>query len=183
MPWLRASYAALGLNTTNTTNSSTTSQKIYLSFSHREEPAFLVTALGLFNDTSPNGGNINDTLPTDRVNYDRAWKTSEILPFLGHVGLERLECAVSDSATNGTSGTNGTETFIRVLVNSAPHPLPACSGNSTGPGGSCSADAFQQFMDARIQTYGDFDKECALNSTEEAGITFFGNVTLTNSTN
>lgn len=75
------------------------------------EPPFIVTALGLFNTS-------NASMPTTRINYERAWKTSEILPFLANVGLERMEC----NATAIGNNTNGT--YIRTLVNSATIPLP-----------------------------------------------------------
>jgi acid phosphatase len=70
-----------------------------------------VTALGLFNTS-------NASMPVDKINYERAWKTSDILPFLANIALERLEC---NAKATGNS-TNGT--YIRTLVNSATIPLP-----------------------------------------------------------
>lgn len=183
VPWLSASSAALGLNSSS---APTSSQKLYLSFSHRDEPAFAITALGLFNDTSPNGGNVNDTLPTDRIKYGRAWKTSEILPFLGHVGIERLSC--SGPGLNGTAGMgpntntsgaamNTTGTYVRVLVNSAPIPLPACAGADTGPGGSCSMSTFNNFVQGRVNQYGNFKTACRTTNGSDT-ISFYGNITM-----
>ncbi|TFK49041.1 phosphoglycerate mutase-like protein [Heliocybe sulcata] len=149
MPWLRASFDILQSNST----SSTFNQSLYVSFSHREEPPLVLTALGLFNNSEYYQSlDVNSTMPTDEINYARVWKTSEILPFLGHVGLERLEC----------SGNQGNGTYVRALVNSAPIPIPNCQD---GPGSSCAIDAFGQYMSERAALYGDFVGACGINDT------------------
>lgn len=129
---------------------------------------------------------MNDTFPLDRINYNRAWKTSQILPFLGHVGIERLSCtsvngsqaaASNSTASNSTTAAaNSTSTFVRILVNSAPLPLPACAGSDTGPGGSCSLEAFQRFVQERSSSYGDFETACGTTNGSDV-IDFYGNIT------
>ena len=132
---MRSALDILSANDTSTFN-----QTFYISFTHREEPPLVLTALGLFNNSAYYPGlDVNSTMPTDRINHQRAWRTSEILPFLGHVGIERLKCANASPETgfNSTSGGDGAEdgwddgAFVRVLVNGAPIPIPECQ---TGPG-------------------------------------------------
>ncbi|KZV69796.1 phosphoglycerate mutase-like protein [Peniophora sp. CONT] len=164
-PWLSATASALGLGN-GTINETTSTQSLFLSFSHREEPAFIASALGLFNDSGVTGAPINESLPTDRINYDRAWRTSRLLPFLGHVGLERLTC------TNETGAQEGT--YVRAIVNGAPIPLPSPC-NQDGPGDSCSGADFQTFVQTRSEMY-DFATACA-NTEGEDDISFFSNIT------
>ncbi|EPQ54845.1 phosphoglycerate mutase-like protein [Gloeophyllum trabeum ATCC 11539] len=149
LPWLRASLDILKSDQ----NSTTFNQSLYVSFSHREEPPLVLTALGLFNNSDYYPDlDVNKTMPSDKINYARVWKTSEILPFLGHLGLERLECAA-----NGTSSS-----YVRALVNSAPIPIPGCQD---GPGSSCALDEFGQYMSQRATLYGDFIGACGINDT------------------
>ncbi|KAK4698361.1 acid phosphatase, partial [Phenoliferia sp. Uapishka_3] len=181
MPWVAASTdLILGTNLSVPTNSSNStlpftkpSQKLFISFSHREEPAFLVTALGIYNNSvgiygnetniTP-GGNINDTMPDTSINPNRAWKTSEILPFLGHVALENVYCPAN--STN----------FVRVLVNHAPIPIPNCQ---SGPDSSCPASEFVEYITGRQKLYGDFVGACGLtgqaNATDGLGI-YYGDI-------
>ncbi|KAL8290606.1 hypothetical protein RQP46_002864 [Phenoliferia psychrophenolica] len=177
MPWVAASTdLILGTNLsipTNSTNSTTPFQKpyqkLFISFSHREEPAFLVTALGVYNNSvgiygNETNGPVNKTMPDTTINTDRAWKTSEILPFLGHVALENVYCPAN--STN----------YVRVLVNHAPIPIPTCQ---SGPDGSCPASDFAEYIKERQALYGDFIGACGLtgqaNATDGLGI-FVGDV-------
>ncbi|RAL00140.1 putative histidine acid phosphatase [Aspergillus ibericus CBS 121593] len=145
-PWVNASYSLLSANTTD--------QDIYVSFTHREVPPTVATALGLFNNSAYSGAdNINETMPTDEVNYNRAWKSSNILPFLGNIGIERMECDGRSGYTEGV--------YYRVLVNEAVKPVPGCRD---GPGESCSGDQFGQFVQEREQRYGDFGAMCGNSS-------------------
>lgn len=100
------------------------------------EPPFIVTALGVLNET-------NATMTDKAINYERAWRTSYILPFLANIALERLEC---NSTALGASST--ANTFVRALVNAAPLPLPGCS---SGPGGSCEIGAFSSFIEGALR--------------------------------
>jgi hypothetical protein len=61
----------------------------------------VITALGLMNQTA------QYDLPLDHNPADRVWKTSHVLPFLGHVGIERLTC---DAGSEGSD-------YIRVIIN------------------------------------------------------------------
>lgn len=105
-------------------------------------------------------------MPVESINFDRAWRTSEILPFLANVGLERLSC--NASATGNGSNTE----FVRALVNAAQIPLPGCTD---GPEDSCPLGDFVSFVREREQLYGDFVGACggagnATNATSTLGL-------------
>lgn len=123
-------------------------QRFYLSFTHREVPPFLATALGLFDSAS----RVAEDLPTDSINYARAWRMSELIPFLGHIGIEKMTCDA------GLSGAPAGETdFVRIIANMAPRPIPSCQN---GPGASCGFADFAAFVDGGLEKYGDFHKVC-----------------------
>ncbi len=119
------------------------SQRFFLAFTHREVPPFVATALGLFNSSS----NAKEEFPTEKINWVRAWKMSDLVPFLGHVGLEKMTCS--------RSGVDGD--FVRIIANTAPRPIPNCQG---GPGASCPFDMFQELVAAGMEKYGDFHGVC-----------------------
>ncbi|KAF1988374.1 histidine acid phosphatase-like protein [Aulographum hederae CBS 113979] len=119
-------------------------QRLFLAFTHREVPPFVATALGIFNSSSA----AREEFPTDHINWTRAWKMSDLIPFLGHVGLERMRC----DARSGMEGD-----FVRVISNSAPRPIPRCQH---GPGGSCPGREFQEFIREGEERYGDFHGVC-----------------------
>lgn len=155
MPWLNASATLLS-------NNDSSKQDFYISFTHREEPLFITTALGLFNDTAFTGGNNpNATLPLTEINYGRRFVTSNIIPFLGHVGLERLSCV----STNATSNATMTASYIRAIVNSAVQPIPGCSN---GIGASCPLADFTQLIKTKQAQYGDFVGVCGLSGLSNA---------------
>ncbi|CAF1361036.1 unnamed protein product [Didymodactylos carnosus] len=143
MPWVVASSKLLE-------DTKTMDQDLYVSFTHREVPPFVLTALGLYNNSCyADVNDINTTFPLDQINYQRAWRTSELIPFLGHVALERLNCV---SVTHNGS-------FVRVLINSAPNPLPHCA---SGPGGSCPLRHYMDYIQQRHALYGNFSKACGV---------------------
>ncbi|KAI1313733.1 histidine phosphatase superfamily [Xylaria venustula] len=156
LPWLNA--------TANLLLSNNSSEDMYVSFTHRELPPMVVVAMGLFNNSDFGGSEstINDTMPLDRINYRRAWKSSNILPFLGNLAIERLSC-------NGTYGYDDGE-YYRVLINSAPQPLPDCAD---GPGTSCSRNGFEKYIQDRVDMFQGFSEKCGVdydNSTDVLSI-------------
>lgn len=162
MPWLSASTRLLaGTANATSANSSAGAQSLFISFTHREEPPFIVTALGLFNES-------NSSMPTTSINYERSWKTSQILPFLANVALEALSCNATATGTGPNStateinGNTTESSFVRVLVNSAAIPIPGCA---SGPSGSCPMKNFTSFIADRTSKYGDFVGACKLNTT------------------
>ncbi|KAJ8607206.1 hypothetical protein MRB53_040466 [Persea americana] len=132
-------------------------QRFFLSFTHREVPPFLATALGLFDSSSP----IDDSLPLHKINFARAWKMSELIPFLGHVGMEKMTC---DATSGGVGTLEKPQEFVRVIANTAPRPIPSCQD---GPGASCSLREFQKFVDRGMEKYGDFHGVCGKNKKDK----------------
>ncbi|KAK4458568.1 putative histidine acid protein [Cladorrhinum samala] len=153
LPWVRASTDLLMGDSGN-------EQDMYISFAHRALPPTIVVAMGLFNNSEFGGSalTINDTMPLDRINHRRAWKSSHILPFLGNIAIERLNCSGSYGYSDGD--------YYRVLVNNAPQQLPGCGD---GPGTSCSRQKFQEYIQGRVDLFGGFSEKCGVdygNSTD-----------------
>ena len=149
MPWLVASSDLLH---SHPSSKKTKDQDIYIAVAHREMPPLILSALGLYNDSQHSDLiNPNVTFPFDEINYHRVWKSSEIVPFLGHIVLERFDCS---------SKTNSNGSFIRVLVNESPKPLPGCD---SGPGASCPFDQYMDYVKDRDDLFDDFSKACRLD--------------------
>jgi len=152
-PWLNASASSLLTDESE--------EDLYVSFTHRELPPTVVVALGIFNNSAPAGTHdINATMPLDRPNHGRAWKSSQILPFLTNIAIEKMSC---DSYGYGVGE------YVRVLVNQSPQTM-ACAD---GPGESCSMDAFKDFVDSRGALYGGYTAKCSpeyTNSTDVLSI-------------
>lgn len=150
-PWLNTTEQLFSQfhrpNHNASTNAAVDAQRLFLSFTHREVPPFIATALGLFNSSSANA----EEFPTDRVNWSRSWKMAELIPFLGHIGVELLTCNFASNDPDDD------QEYIRIIANSAPRPIPACSG---GPGASCGIDEFSKLVRTGMKTYGDFDGIC-----------------------
>lgn len=159
LPWLNAT-ADLLLKTED----DSTVQDLYVSFTHRELPPTVLVAMGLFNNSEFGGSesNINDTMPLDRINYRRAWKSSHVLPFLSNIAIEKLNCTGSYGYEDGD--------YYRVLVNNAPQPVPDCAD---GPGTSCSRQGFQTYLEDRTDLFSGFSEKCGVdykNSTDVLSI-------------
>ncbi|KAK3985399.1 histidine phosphatase superfamily [Cladorrhinum sp. PSN332] len=149
LPWVRATGDLL-------MSDDDTDEELYVSFAHRAAPPAIAVAMGLFNNSEFGGGggarNVNETMPLDRINHRRAWRASHILPFLGNIAIERLNCSGSYGFNDGD--------YYRVLVNNAPQQVPGCGG---GPGTSCSRQAFRGYLQERIDLFGGFSEKCGVN--------------------
>ncbi|KAI0597534.1 histidine acid phosphatase [Biscogniauxia sp. FL1348] len=147
LPWFNASTNLL-------LDNAPTDLDLYVSFTHRELPPMVFVAMGLFNNSDFGGSAaaINDTMPLDRINYRRAWKSSHILPFLGNLAIERLDCNGSYGFADGD--------YYRVLANSAPQPLPLCAD---GPGTSCSRAGFEAYVREREDLFAGFSEKCGVD--------------------
>ncbi|OCT50847.1 histidine acid phosphatase [Cladophialophora carrionii] len=124
------------------------SQRFFLSFTHREVPPFVATALGIFNSSS----SAMEEFPTDHINWARSWRMSDLIPFLGHVGMEKMTC-------DGRPGREGE--YIRVIANTAPRPIPSCQD---GPGASCSMEQWTDIIAQGAEKYKDYDEICSNTS-------------------
>lgn len=155
----------------------THTQLLYAYFTHREEPPVVLTALGLWNTST-------EDLPPTAMPKDRLWKTSHLLPFLGHIAIERLHCEADNSDNNdGAPGPHGLvralfgnddgkdrprpthprKDYVRVLVNGAPQQLPTCHD---GPGGTCRLADFETFVRQRTEEFSDFEGACKKEGDE-----------------
>ncbi|KAH8719386.1 histidine phosphatase superfamily [Phaeosphaeriaceae sp. PMI808] len=149
-PWLNATASSLLANGS--------SQDLYVSFTHRELPPTVVVALGIFNNSAPTQANdINATMPLDRPNHGRIWKSSHILHFLTNIAIEKMTC---DSYGYGAGE------YVRVLVNQSPQTL-ACAD---GPGESCSTAAFKSFVESRGQIFGGYTEKCNPEYTNSTNV-------------
>jgi hypothetical protein len=129
-------------------------QRFFLAFTHREVPPFVATALGLFNSSNAHA----EEFPTDRINWSRSWRMSELIPFLGHVGIEKLTC------NSVTMDPEDDHEYIRIIANTAPRPIPNCQD---GPGASCAFDRFVEIVGKGMEEYGDFDGVCGNDKDDE----------------
>lgn len=145
-PWVNATFNTLR-NSCKDTN-----EDLYISFTHRQVPPAVLVAMGLFDNTAyTNEKDINATMPLDRINHRRAWRSSEILPFLTNVAIEKMECD-SFAYPKGK--------YYRVLNNNSPQTLKDCSN---GPGESCPEDSLSKWLDGRAQLAGSFGSTCKVN--------------------
>jgi hypothetical protein len=153
-PWLSATASLLVADNAG--------QDLYVSFTHRELPPTVLVAMGLFNNSAfSSTNNANATMPSDTINYNRAWISSRILPFLTNIALEKMQC---DSYGYGAGD------YFRVLVNASPQPLNGCVD---GPGQSCSSRAFEPWVAGRGELFGGFSEMCGVqvdNATDTLSI-------------
>ncbi|KAI5201226.1 hypothetical protein AUEXF2481DRAFT_3815 [Aureobasidium subglaciale EXF-2481] len=126
-------------------------QRLFLSFTHREVPPFIATAIGLFNSSSDAG----EQFPTDHINWTRAWRMSDLIPFLGHVGMEKMTC--SRGGAVDADGNSGPGDYVRFIANTAPRPIPQCQ---SGPGASCPLEEFRDIIGKGAKQHKDFHKVC-----------------------
>ncbi|KAH7041984.1 histidine phosphatase superfamily [Macrophomina phaseolina] len=157
-PWVNATASSLF-------TASADAQDLYVSFTHRELPPTVLVAMGLFNNSAYTGtNNPNATMPNDVINHRRAWKSSNIIPFLTNVAIEKMSC---DSYGFEDAG----DEFYRTLVNSSPQPLPGCID---GPGESCARSSFEKWVQERGQMYGGFTEQCGGQSDERNVLGIYG---------
>ncbi|KAJ9145524.1 Histidine acid phosphatase [Pleurostoma richardsiae] len=145
-PWLNATASLLTADEENEDV-----QDLYVSFTHRELPPTVLVAMGLFNNSEFGGSeaSINASMPEDRINHRRAWKSSHIIPFLTNIAIERLNCTGSFGFNDGD--------YYRILVNNAPQPLPGCAD---GPGMSCSREGFERYLQDRADKFDGYSAKC-----------------------
>jgi len=130
--------------------------------------------MGLFNNTQfSTASSINDSMPLDQINYNRAWRSSYILPFLTNIAIERMDCSQNYYAQSKLSNTSSDSTYYRVLVNNSPQTLPDCHD---GPAESCSAGKLQTYLAERAAMFEGYSQKCNQtysNSTDY--VTFYNN--------
>ena len=140
---------------------------MYVDFSHDNLIIAVFAAMGLFNQT-------NGPLDPTRIVKDRTWITSRMVPFSGHMTVERLSCPVHSRDSSWSSSTRWwkwmtlredkedddgdeeqeKEKYVRVFVNDAKQSLDFCGA---GGDGMCRLEEFVRSQEyARNDGFGDF---------------------------
>ena len=135
---------------------------IYADFSHDNLIIAVFAAMGLFNQTV---GSLDRT----KIAENRTWITSKMVPFSGHLTVERLSCPVH--SPRNPSGPDSKELrdwvirreddedgekeeYVRVFVNDAKQPLHFCGPHGDG---MCRLEEFVRSQEyARNDGFGDF---------------------------
>ncbi|PBP28790.1 hypothetical protein BUE80_DR000417 [Diplocarpon rosae] len=151
LPYVRATFNRL-MAKHDTTSNATADQDLFVSFTHRQLPPTVFVAMGLYNNSAFSGANdIHSSMPLDRINHRRAWKSSHIIPFLTNLAIEKMEC---DSFAFAPG------TYYRALVNNSPQPLEGCSN---GPGESCPGNDLPAWLEGRAKVVGEYCTTCGVN--------------------
>ena len=165
LPWFNNTIQQL----TSTGNSSS-NQDLYISFTHRELPPTVLVAMGLFNNSQfGSGADINNTMPLDQINHNRAWISSYILPFLTNIAIEKMDCSQNSYVKSNSSIGS---TFYRVVVNDAPQTLPGCFD---GPAESCSESGLQELLSSRAVMFSGFSQACNVSNSNSTDFVSFYN--------
>ena len=88
---------------------------------------------------------------------------ADLIPFLGHVGMEKMSCdrggAVSGGGMGGKEESKDGEKFeyVRFIANTAPRPIPDCQ---SGPGASCPFEQFREMIGEGARKHRDFHRVC-----------------------
>jgi len=172
LPWLNST-----MNLLTSPFPSAPDQDLYISFTHRELPPTVLVAMGLFNNTqfsapAPAGTDINSSssssMPLTQINYNRAWRSSSILPFLTNIAIEKMDCSANFYVKQTqTQSEIPSPTYYRVLVNNSPQTLPSCHD---GPAESCSSANLQTWLMGRAALFEGFSERCNVsygNSTDQ----------------
>lgn len=157
-PWVNATFDAL-MSDQNKQSDKVEDQDLYISFTHRHLPPMVLVAMGLFNNSAYSGSNkAQQTMPLHTINHQRVWKSSQILPFMTDVGLEKLECDSHDYDKG---------TYYRVLLNNNPLSIPDCHD---GPSESCKESTVVKWLSGRAKIVGDFDTACNVKYENSSNI-------------
>lgn len=87
---------------------------------------------------------------------NRAWRTSHLVSFLGHIALERFrhDDGDDDDSVN-TTGPQGE--YVRAVVNGKQERMYGCDD---GIDWSCKWETFDRWVDERAQRWGDWESVC-----------------------
>ena len=136
--------------------------RLFPSFTHRESPVFVAVFLNLYNASFLEHP-ASEVPPLDHRLERRAWRSSRLISFLGHVALERFECDTSDEVVpdstkkHNKKGKKDGQSYVRAVVNGKQEVMGGCED---GPGGACKWGTFRDFVDGRVEKYGDWESVC-----------------------
>ena len=128
----------------------------YFSFTHDSDVVTILSTLGLFSDGP------NTKLPNGRVEKNRSWRMSQVVPMGGRIVFERLSCSLDDTP-------NSKGIFIRLNINDGIIAIPGCA---QGPGLSCPLKYFLSMLDEKLAEAGNFVEWCGLPEGSPGHITF-----------
>ncbi|KAF2157064.1 phosphoglycerate mutase-like protein [Myriangium duriaei CBS 260.36] len=141
---------------------------LFFSFAHDGDIVPLLAALDVLHQDPP--------LATDRLEGDRTWRTSDVVPMGGRVVLERLACRAQECWSNAPFYPNHVycteereERYVRIGINDGVVPVPGCQD---GPGGSCALGEFGEYVARRGREVGDFRTVCGLSEEARNRISF-----------
>lgn len=109
----------------------------------------LVSELGVFDDVAP--------LPSMSMPLFQKYVSSNFITMRGTTTLERLTC----SASNATTHTNSTTSYVRVLLNDAVYPVVGCA---SGPGYSCPLSQYGGIVAGKMATAGSLRSRCNITN-------------------
>ncbi|RKF56541.1 Acid phosphatase PHO1 [Erysiphe neolycopersici] len=157
-PWLNATVKTL-MSDHDTQSDKVEDQDIFISFTHRQLIPMVLVSMGLFNNSAYSGSNkASSTMPLNTINHQRVWKSSQIIPFMTDIGLEKLECDSHDFDKG---------IYYRVLLNNNPLSIPDCHD---GPSESCKESSLAKWLLNRAKVVGDFDTTCKVNYNNSSNI-------------
>ena len=129
---------------------SRSNSSLHPSFTHRESPAFVAVFLNLYNSTDLEHP-ASEIPPLDHRLEPRAWRTSHLISFLGHVALERFKNKHGDS-------------FVRAVVNGKMERMGGCDD---GVEGACKWSTFKTWVEDRALEYADWESVCEPKDPKE----------------
>lgn len=141
---------------------------MYVDFSHDNLIIAVFSAMGLFNQT-------DGPLDTTKIAKDRTWITSKMVPFSGHMTVEKLSCPAPSSRASrsrsmrrwkwttprherdegdGDEEEEEKEEYVRIFVNDTRQPLHFCGASGDG---MCKLEEFLRSQEyARNNGFDDF---------------------------
>ncbi|KAG6839524.1 hypothetical protein C0991_001881 [Blastosporella zonata] len=168
-PWVKAVSDIFKAGPGKTVNGGTlTPPSLIMGFTHDNNLAPVVAALGLWNSSSFHGVY---PLSLTHPNPLRNFRSSYIVAFRGYVAIERLACTrngASDTVkhiANQFPLTGPTDSYVRVRIDNAPVAIPGCT---SGPGSTCPLDQFTSYVKRRASASGDFIQTCGLQNVSNA---------------
>ncbi|GLB39429.1 putative histidine phosphatase superfamily (branch 2) [Lyophyllum shimeji] len=167
-PWVKAISDLFAVGPSHTTSNGTlTPPPLIMGFTHDNNLAPVVAALGLWNTSSHGVYPLSLTKP----NPARTFRSSYLVAFRGYVALERLSCSRGTEIdtvkhiSNQSPIAGERDAFVRVRINRAPVPIPGCS---SGPGATCPLQQFLKHVEQRGIASGDFVQTCGLEGVANA---------------
>lgn len=146
----------LYLNATADLLQNTSSRDVYFSFVHDGDIVPLLAALRIFDEPG------KQELPSDQLQLERHWKTSDVVPMGGRILFERIACNGSDTMP---------ERYVRLSVNEGIIHLPGLVVSERVPSAYLVED-FWKFVSDMLLEYGEFAEVCGLPDSAASRISF-----------